>query len=83
MGAGEAIGLFKDFGLPGLFIAFLIWDKMRLDAKWRRIEEARLAQQKDLEEKRQKIDQDRIDTDKDMVLVLQALCFRMVGREKP
>jgi len=83
MGGGEILGLFKDFGFPGLFVGFLIWDKIRLDSKWRRIEDARLEQQKELEEKRHKIDQDRIETDKQMVLTLQLLSFRVTGKEKP
>lgn len=80
MSAAELLGLLKDFGFPGLFVGFLIWDKLRLDAKWRRIEEQRLAQEKELEERRLKVDDARIETDKQMVLALQALTFQVNGR---
>lgn len=66
------LGLFRDFGPMGLMVAYVIWDKSRIGAKWLSHEERRL-----------KVDEARIETDKEMVLALQALTFRITGSPKP
>lgn len=57
------------FGVPGLVIGFLIWDRDRRDKNWR-----------DHEEKRLKQEEARINCDKDMVAALTALKVTIEAR---
>lgn len=62
MGVGDVLQLASQFGSMGLLVAYVIWDKLRQDAKWRAHEEKRLRQ-----------DEARTEADKGLALALQAL----------
>lgn len=68
MSAGDILALFKEFGPMGLMVGYVIWDKGRVRQQW-----------KDHEERRLKVDEDRIETDKQLALALQALTFKVRG----
>jgi hypothetical protein len=58
----DVASLATQFGPTGLIIGYLIWEKTRLDSKWRNHEEQRLKQ-----------DAARTEADKGLALALQAL----------
>lgn len=62
MDISAALQLAGQFGPMGLLVAYVIWDKSRLDAKWREHEDKRL-----------KADEARTEADKGLALALQAL----------
>lgn len=62
MDAGDLLQMAGQFGSTGLLIGYVIWDKLRADAKWRAHEEKRLRQ-----------DEARTEADKGLALALQAL----------
>lgn len=64
MGFADVLQLAGQFGSMGLLVAYVIWDKQRTDAKWREHEDKRL-----------RADEARIETDKSLVLAMQALTF--------
>ena len=65
----EALSLAGQFGPMGMFVAYLIWDRERMDKKWREHEEARLKQ-----------DAVRAEADKAMAVALNALSIVIQGR---
>lgn len=64
----EALSLAGQFGPMGLMVAYLIFDKNRMDKKWREHEDARIKQ-----------DAARVDADKAMAQAMTALSIAIRG----
>lgn len=70
MAAGDLLQLAAQFGPMGLLVGYIIWDKSRIDTKWRAHEE-----------RRAKIDESRITADTGLALALQALTIAIQGKD--
>lgn len=64
----DTLSLAGQFGPMGLMVGYLIWDKARLDKKWREHEDARIKQ-----------DQARVEADKAMAQAMTALSIAIRG----
>lgn len=68
MDVSGILALAGQFGPMGLMVAYVVWDKSRLDAKWREHEEKRLKQ-----------DEARTEADKGLALALQGLTIAITA----
>lgn len=68
MNTSDLAQILAQYGPAGVLCAYVIWDKSRLDAKWR-----------DHEERRLKQDAARTEADKGLALALQALTIAIRG----
>lgn len=68
MNGADLASLLAQYGPAGVLCAYVIWDKSRLDSKWREHEERRMKQ-----------DEARTEADKGLALALQALTIAIRG----